>query len=647
MNAPYTLAIPIMNALSTSSTRQAYWGELRRAGAQRVLLCPPRMLGGGRQRLSVLKLLAENLRFYRDMGLEAGVWLDGLGHGAPLTGPESYMAGRYTPIRGLDGSESQDSYCPLDPAFSRDYCAMIRDVAALEPALILIDDDFRLSLRSGHDVGCACSRHLEAFSQRLGESVSRQALAERVFAGGPNRYRDLWLDLMGDTLRRFAQDLRQSVNSVNPAIRLGHCACIPTWDTDGVDSLELARILAGPTRPLLRLIGAPYWAATRSFGMRSPAEPAELERLQLHWCREAAARGYEIFSECDAYPRPRSAVPAAYLEGFEGILRADGLAQGCLKYMLDYHGSPRYETGYVDRHIQYAKRREGLAQLFAGKTAVGLQLFEPMHKLRQAHFEGNALDRVVNSFFPASQRLALGCSVPVSYGDDPLTATLAFGESARHMDAGFARRPLILDAAAAQILQLQGRDIGLVSGAPCSPPVWEHFPGLGERLPVEGADGFFQLQPAPGAEVLSWFEASGQRWPAVYRYTAGSGQRILTFAFDASRMKEGVNGLFCSYCRQRQLGGAVAWLQGRPLAAFCPGNPGLYLMAKQGAGRLAVALWNFSEDEAFAPQVELDRAYTHLRLAPFCGMRAALSGSRVAFEDDLAPFACAAFEVWS
>ena len=33
MNAPYTLAIPIMNALSTSSTRQAYWGELRRAGS--------------------------------------------------------------------------------------------------------------------------------------------------------------------------------------------------------------------------------------------------------------------------------------------------------------------------------------------------------------------------------------------------------------------------------------------------------------------------------------------------------------------------------------------------------------------------------------------------------------------------------------
>ena len=33
-----------------------------------------------------------------------------------------------------------------------------------------------------------------------------------------------------------------------------------SWDIDGTNAYELAKILAGNTKPLVRLIGAPYWA---------------------------------------------------------------------------------------------------------------------------------------------------------------------------------------------------------------------------------------------------------------------------------------------------------------------------------------------------------------------------------------------------
>ena len=164
--------------------------------------------------------------------------------------------------------------------------------------------------------------------------------------------------------------------------------------------------------------------------------------------------------------------------------------------------------------------------------------------------------------------------------------------------------------------------------------------------PVDGAVGFFHLRLKPGAEVLSWFETEQTRWPAVYRYSSDTGRRVLVFAFDAAQMKRGINGLFCSYCRQRQLNETLTWLQGRPLAAFCEKNPGLYVLAKQDAARLAVALWNFSEDEVLAPQVVLGRAYTQLRFPPFCKASATLCGSKVTFDRDLAPFSCTAFEVW-
>ena len=75
MNDKYTLTIPLINALSTPSTRETYYGELSRAGAQRVLLCPPRLLGSADERPAVLESLDENLRFYTATRLASG-WTD-------------------------------------------------------------------------------------------------------------------------------------------------------------------------------------------------------------------------------------------------------------------------------------------------------------------------------------------------------------------------------------------------------------------------------------------------------------------------------------------------------------------------------------------------------------------------------------------
>ena len=62
--------------------------------------------------------------------------------------------------------------------------------------------------------------------------------------------------------------MRIAVDSINPDIRMAFCACMSSWDLDGVDAYTITKILAGNTKPLIRLSGAPYWAVNQAFGQR-------------------------------------------------------------------------------------------------------------------------------------------------------------------------------------------------------------------------------------------------------------------------------------------------------------------------------------------------------------------------------------------
>ncbi len=66
-------------------------------------------------------------------GLEVGVWLDGLGHGAPLIGPKAIWPDVTRPSAAWTATNPRIPIARWTRLFSGDYCAMIRDVAALRP----------------------------------------------------------------------------------------------------------------------------------------------------------------------------------------------------------------------------------------------------------------------------------------------------------------------------------------------------------------------------------------------------------------------------------------------------------------------------------------------------------------------------------
>lgn len=604
---PYTTIVPIDSANLARAGRGRTAQALRKAGINRVLLAIGSYKSDLDARMRQLDALGENLEFMKREGFDAGAWLWAF----------MYDGGEYTRVAGFDGRSSKQSCCPLDPEF-REFCAgYVRDIARLSPSLILFDDD----LRFGHldiGLGCRCELHIADILNRLDERLSPDELVRRAFNGGENRYRRAWLDSMGDSIRRFARDMRTAVDSVDKNIRMGQCACITSWDADGVDADELSRILAGDTRPYLRLIGAPYWAVKQNWGNRL-ADTIEVERMQLGWCGE----DIEVVSEGDVYPRPRWICPASYLECFDTALRASGGFSGIQKYMLDYTSSAAYETGYLDRHIRNGWLYSELDRLFQGKTAVGTRIYEYKHKLATAELTGADSEYMQNLLFSTAARAAAANGIPTVYCDEGNSAGILFGENARQLPDDKLGSGLVLDLAAAEILMGRGIDVGIEAVGDYFQPNEEH--GFGNHSFIQSRDEHGlgsrdcvlsdaehhinseyipwrcgrvrQIKLKATAEICSNFVVDGEDYsPSFYYYTNKSGQRFAVICADAKVCGE---PLWRSYLRQSQLISALNELGCQPLPVYCSGEPDVYIIAKRSGNRLAVGIWNLSPDEIF------------------------------------------------
>ncbi len=625
----YRVQIPVMN---DNLDQEKVLAELKRAGASRIWLCSARGTEGEDYLRGEEQRLRENREFFEANGIEVGVWINSLGHGGALMqdGPDALkQAGKYELIVGLDGALCGDSFCPTGEAFSEDYSSWIARIAATGAKMIMLDDDYRLSLRPTGN-GCCCDRHMAEYCERVGETVTREQLRELIFTGGPGKYRDAWLDMGRDALMSLAKKIRAKVDQVNPETRVGFCAVMSTWDVDGVNAIELTHAFAGRTRPFLRTIGAPYWCANEPKDKRLSYVISHT-RLQRHWCE---GEGIELFSEGDAYPRPRMATPASYLEMFDMALRADGGMDGILKYMIDYTSSIDYERGYIDRMARNAPAYRWIEEHLTGGAAEGVDVFSAYDRIRHAEIgDERSLKQINNAFHYASAHyLVNDCCLPIAYGTRNVHAVC--GESARALPEEYAKDGLVLDISAAKILMERGMDVGILEmGRTIQPGAFEMFAEPKERVAVSGISGMRALTLREGAEVLSQIDGEC----VCYRYENAEGARFIVYAFDMEDSWKGW-GVCRSYSRQKQLAEGVEWAGRKKLPAVCLHEPDVFLICKRTEEGLNVGLWNFSADYILNGRVRLDRAYSGLETF---GAKGALEGDEIALEDEIPPFSFA------
>ncbi|MBP3301199.1 MAG: hypothetical protein J6M34_06840 [Clostridia bacterium] len=640
----YTTSVPII--IDTPFEKEALLKDLQRCKVNRVAFALNRETEHTFTSPANLERLKEMLEFFKEKGFETAVWIgETLGHDQVTQFPE----GCEEPYRHmkLPRKGTVASFCPTDEKFVADLCKWMTAVAELKPDLIMLDDDYRIN------GGCICPAHVAWINRELGEDLTGEEIFRRAFTGGPNRYRDIWLKVQGETLYELARALRDAVDKVNPQQRMGLCCASTLWDEDGTDPERLVRILAGSTKPFLRTWGAPY----HSFRSTSKQLGAslELERWEFSHCKNW---NIEFVSEGDTYPRPRFYCSASYLECFDQILRADGQACGILKYSADYASPTDYETGYCDAWERNLPLYKQIDEIFRDKTAVGVLPYVARNLLATADLgkevteEGLKVGLFTGGTYNATSEFALWNNLPTAY--EGTGARILFGENARHIPLEDLQYGCILDYPAAKILQQRGVDVGIREKTENIPFPTTYLGGAVQRyieencpVRVSGAALPEQLSFDPKAEVLSEFVSGEYKLPGWTRYENEAGPRFLIFPFDAKRL-QGKDmkyaGYLNGYALRRMLTKQAEWLNRKPLDAYAEGNhPTLYTLVKKGEDSLAVGLWNLFEDKIHDLTVKINGDYKSIR---FINCEGKLEGDRVTLSSVLYPYEFAGFELY-
>lgn len=617
----YKISVPLYNANIKRNDRERALQEIKRFDTERVFLALDRYELDEDKRKLAISELADNCKFFKENGYEIGAWIWAFSLSDNT---------EFCPMRTAKGTELTANMCPSDESFVKFAAGYIKDIANVGVDLIMFDDDLRYGFL-GDSPACLCDGHIKMINDITGEGLTREELEERILKGGPNKYRDAFLKANGDAFRGLCSAVRRAVDEVSPDIRMGACACLTSWDIDGTDAFELAKILAGKTRPFVRLTGAPYWAYNRTWG-NLLQDVVELERMECAWTRLG---DIEIMAEGDVFPRPRSTCPASYLEGFDTAIRAAGCTDGILKYGMDYHSNADYETGYAKYHERNRSLYSAIDRMFTGKKSVGVRVYESMKKAADTvcTTKVNDYTNLENQFFCKAARTLAFNAIPTVYEGDGVCG-IAFDENARSLPLEALKDGLIIDLAAAEILTDHGIDVGLLKIGKQTGGTAECFLHNGNNVYTRGAV-INEVEVKASAEILSTVDGI----PFSYRYENADGNRFLVLNINT---RIGSDNLLKHYERNRQYAEMVKWLSGKALPATVYGHPSLYIQTKKGDdGSMSVGLWNFFEDTAFEPVVELDGNYSNIE---FANCTARLDGDKV-YLYDIPPFGCAVFEV--
>ena len=619
----YLTSIPInCYKFHRTKDKNTILDELKAFDADRVMLNFESMLDGHIARDSKeeyekqICYMKEACDFFKSQGYEVGAWFWGLQFDKNLG---------FREIKTLQGRDVYKFACPTDERFLEFFASCLKDVAKTGVDIILLNDDLRFGAWGGF--GCVCEKHIEMIENELGEKIEETGLKDLILSGGKNKYRDAFLKANRESLENYAKVMRLAVDEVNPEVRLGFCACMTSWDIDG-DAFRLAKIFAGNTKPMLRLIGAPYWAASEPYKHKLQGV-IELERMEASWNYDP---DIELIAEGDAYPRPRISCGASYIEGFDTALRASGALDGILKITVDYVSDPGYEAGYLKKYIKNKPVYKAINQHFAGKKSIGVRIYESMKKAEIMSFP-NALGGqrdMEDVFYSSAAKILTANSIPTVYEGCGVTG-VAFGENAYHLTEENFKKGLVIDALAAKILTGKGIDVGIEEFGEREKMKYQYFKEDGNYIIAPNCI-VSDVKLRETCKILSYatgnFESQGK--PLCYLYENDSGQRFLVFTCIA---REG-EGFLKQHGNGKIIADNVLWLSGEKLPAYSYGNPNLYIQCKEDEESVVIGIWNFFEDEAIEPVIFLGREYKN---ADFLFGEGSLSGDKAVLED-IEPF---------
>ncbi len=610
----YKLSVPVMYGTFERNGKENTVKCLKEIKADRVFYILMSYTTDQEERERFHTRAKESIAYLKSFGFEVGIWIT-----------TSIMT-NYNPFtcqKNLRGETNAP--CFADPDFVDFVKDYLIDLAKLNPNLIMFDDDFRYR----HWGGCICHHHLKLLSERLGYPIEEKNVEKIFFNDGCRKNSDIWFDVMSDVMYHFAQETEKAIHSVDKTIRFGFCSVDGSWGIDGTNAIKLSKIMAGETKPFIRLIGAPYW----SHGTTKIGSAVEAERK---FAAFAIDSGVELITEGDVFPRPRYNCPAGHLECFDQILRAEGTTHGILKYVLDYTSHPEYERGYIDKHLKNQHIYEAIEKHFDGKESVGVRIREFPINIKDLSYLGDFMKRTPdyahkNPFYSIAGEFLSFFAIPASYTAED-SVEMIFGENAKYVNEDLLNHGAILDITAAKILTARGIDVGLKRILEKEDAMVEIFPE--EGLVYTGGDAtggfspklnYIKIETKEQAQILSHYqkylpskkyekEQPPKIQPAAYLYENKSGQRFYVLAIDGWDFRA------CqTYAKGRQLAQAIEYVGKKKMLFKCFNNPYMYSICKKDDNEIAIGLWNTFADRADNVCLEMDKEYEVKEFINVCG----------------------------
>ena len=326
----------------------------------------------------------------------------------------------------------------------------------------------------------------------------------------------------------------------------------------------------------------------------------------------------EYFAEADSFPRPCYNSPAMLIENFDIAMHASGIRS--LKYLFDYHSSPRYEMQYLKLHRRNMPLYEKIEGAFAGMTPAGVRVYRPAHRIKDARlpdtFAGE--DAIMRSYFSPAAAMLSSHAIPVSY-EGKSDFAVVFGDDALYFEN--AHKRVVLDISAALILKERGFDIGIESFGLAKTPAFEIFGTEKVLLPgVTEKERFYELKLKDGAVPRSFYDTGAV---ASFEY-----ENFLILNFDSFFTNES-STLYRSYARGKELREFFE----NPYPAIC-GYADLYAICADSGNRQTVLFMNLSIDPVFDFDITLPKKCKSVKIT---GVSGEVLGDKIRVTSDFVP----------
>ncbi|MBQ4349877.1 MAG: hypothetical protein II768_01330 [Clostridia bacterium] len=530
-------------------------------------------------------ILSEKYDVFRDRlaerGLSCGILIQAsIGHGYPLDRPFPFQC--YVNLS--DGAE-QSVCCPADPDFRAFFRSQTRTLAMHRPAVIMLDDDFRLmTARAGR--GCACPRHMAEFNRRAGLSLTREELARRIDRE-PELGR-IFAEVQRDSLLGAVREFRAGIDEIDRHIPGVFCVC------GGEYGAEIARIFAGEGSPVVVRLNNGNYTAAGARGLSQAMLRAAYQIATMNGPVDA------VLAETDTCPQNRYSTGAMSLHShFTGTI-LEG-ASGA-KHWITRLGAYEPESGRAYRKIlaKYAGFYEAIAELVPTLSPLGCRI--PMPTAWKTPYEPEypgtgwatcVLERLGFPLYFSSKpggAVFLEGAMDSAYTDDELrkmlsgTVFLSGEAAARLVGRGFAEdlgvtvRPWTGKHPSGELLAESGNPVNTQVRA------MELVP-LSDDVKIHST--VYHVPDGRTREPL---------FPGVTSYRNARGGYVVVFCGDPHTNFNYIEAFsFLNESRKAQMAGMLA--EARHLPVYYPGDAEVYLRAaRMPDGGLFVAFFNIGLD---------------------------------------------------